>query len=1209
MVEIFILIGFQHVFGSKSVYLESGTTYYLSLDEDREELAWMLSSNFPYRNRINIRLTPAVVSALGASGSSSLAVFSNPPSTPSPGDMYFNSISRRPYVWNGSEWVDLTEGGGTSSAIIPPLEGDIISSGFDNNAQIAPGVITNNDIAAAADIALSKLEKNPLDRNNHFGTQLSSTISDFVDKVRQQRINDLAIPGGNLNMNNYRLVNLAPAMMDQDAVNYAQALDMIEGITNLDNFVGPLRLDQGGTGIPANSPIEALNALQGIGDGVNLGGAADGARVYSHKVSNVGAIPSTLNFRRVRGGLGIEVFEAGNYIEIGLGATGTLDINDALGGYPLIIEKGGTGAMDPLGARLNLGAIGNAENTVAASLTIATIFQEKVGDIIKLRSLEEGLGIDLDQTLSTDRIKISVREDDLCLHNLSGSLQLNSTQVSGILPISKGGTGGETPLEARENLAAVGDAISLGGISILGAPTKDFTGPDPTVLRFKGLTTDPALPIIVLDDSDPTQVSIDFDPTQLDISLTTGELDATTRLSGVVPIAHGGTGATVAGQARVNLGLIYKAQKIVGSTGESVLSATPLVLDNGLGYTLNTRGIRAGNGITVAPSLNGYDLVISSTTPTDYNIANIGTGTGAFYQGRTGNTFNFKTLKVGAGGGLSILNNAQEVVVTPNIANASNLGTGIRLLAPFTLPGAELRFRSIKSLTGSLLADGIETSTNGNEVLLATHIANITSVGGGAQLFQDLLAGPGNNVKFKSLLVEGLQPGMAITETDEEIRFQAFLADALSVGAGSPILKTITPITQPGTILEFKSLIGGPGISITSLDDEVQINNRIISVGGFTSLLSPTVINPGDAIELRSLRAGPGISITTTNANVIDIESTVPEYLMANVGGGVGQVYRDKVGNTFNLKTIRPAVGDRITVTNEASLITLDINEANLDINNLGGTPLTVAGGGTGATTVPGIRDTINVVFDVMDVAAGTGISVIDSVYNSVGEGKIVEMKRLLAGNDIVITEVGGDLTIESVATLTPIPGINVGTEPGEVFVLGSETTGQYEYKTIGYEAVNPGIEIVNNADSVILQPYIASVNEVTGVGESLINTPTALPITTPNTTVEFKKITAEANTPITVQTVGSVLEVGISQLGAFVDGVAGVETPVGSGNYQYTINHNLNVTGTQMIVQGSTAGGQVAQIVSITSAGANTATVVASNSGPLNFRVIKVGP
>ncbi|MEI2423152.1 hypothetical protein V6O07_22945 [Arthrospira platensis SPKY2] len=1214
MVEIFILVGFNHIFGGKNVFLRSGQTYYLSLDRDREEIAWMLSSSFPYRNRINVRLTPAVVSALGTDGNSSLTVFNNPPPNPVPGTMYFNAVSARPYVWDGSEWIDLVVPGSDtgSSSIIPALFGDVTSTGFDNNVQIAPQVIVNNDISPTAAIQISKLETNPLNRINHFGTQLSTSISDFVQKVREQRLTDLSLPSTNLNLNNYRLVNIAPATMDQDAVNYAQVFGMIQGITSLNSFIGPLKLDQGGTGITANTPIEALNNLQGISDGKNLGTAVDGARVFFAKEINGGAIPSTLNFRRVKGGIGIEVVEGGNFIEINLGPSSFLDINTALGGYPLLLENGGTGAMTPLAARLNLEAVGNAQNSVVASDTVSNLFIEKVGDVLRFRSLQQGLGISLNHTLSTDRIIVSVIENDLCLHNLSGSISLTSSQINGQLPISRGGTDGTNPFQARRNLGAVGDAISLGGSSIVASPSKDFTSADPTILRFKGISVDPTNNILSIDDSDPSSLSILFDPSELDISLTTGTLNASNRLSGVVPINRGGTNATTVGESRVNLGVIYKAQRIVGSIGESILPTTSVILDDGLGYSLNTKGIRAGLGINVKTSLSGHDIIISSTVPNNYEIVNIGTGVGAFYQGSIGNTFNFKTLRVGAAGGINLQNQPNEILINAQIANASNLGTGVHILTPFTTPGAELKFRSIKSRTNSLTADGIKVTSNANEILLVSHIANITSLGSGIKLFQDLEPDVANNVKFKSLLPQGLQPGLTITQTDEEVRFQTILANAVNLGIGSNILRNPTPITDPGTILEFKSILAGPGINIQGLANEVVINNKIISVGGFTSLLSPTVINPGDAIELRSLRAGVGINISTVNPNIIDISSTLIEYNMANVGTGLGMIYRDITGgNTFNFKTLDSAPGDRILINNDSSVITFDINESNIDINNLGGTPLTVINGGTGSTTPAGIRDIIDVVFDVRNSAASAsaGISLIDAVNNAVGEGKIVELRRLIAGDDIIINTVGSDLVINSTAHLIPLPGQNIGTQPGTLFVEGSETTGFYRYKTIGTQALNPGAVITNNADSILIRPFIASINVVASAGESIINTPLALPVTTPNTVVEFKRVIAQDNTPITVQTVGPNIQVGISQLGAFIDGVVGTETSVGSGIYQYTVNHNLNITGTQMIVQAITNVGQVAQLISINSAGGNTVTITTSHAGPLNFRVIKVGP
>ncbi len=56
------------------------------------------------------------------------------------------------------------------------LTGDITSTG--NVTAISAGVITNSNINASAAIDLSKLSVNPLDRDNHTGTQSADTITD-----------------------------------------------------------------------------------------------------------------------------------------------------------------------------------------------------------------------------------------------------------------------------------------------------------------------------------------------------------------------------------------------------------------------------------------------------------------------------------------------------------------------------------------------------------------------------------------------------------------------------------------------------------------------------------------------------------------------------------------------------------------------------------------------------------------------------------------------------------------------------------------------------------------------------------------------------------------------------------------------------------------------------------------------------------------------
>lgn len=76
---------------------------------------------------------------------------------------------------------------------------------------------------------------------------------------------------------------------------------------------------------------------------------------------------------------------------------------------------------------------------------------------------------------------------------------------------------------------------------------------------------------------------------------------------------------------------------------------------------------------------------------------------------------------------------------------------------------------------------------------------------------------------------------------------------------------------------------------------------------------------------------------------------------VANVGTGAGNVYRDKTGNTVNLKTLK-AGSTKLSITNNADDVTLDVAEGNLVFANMtsSGT-LAVGKGGTGATSITGL--------------------------------------------------------------------------------------------------------------------------------------------------------------------------------------------------------------------------------------------------------------
>ncbi len=113
-------------------------------------------------------------------------------------------------------------------------------SGQITSADIADGAIVNTDIASTAAIAISKLAVDPLDRANHTGTQLASTISNFDTQVRTSRLDQMAAPTGSLSINSQKLTNVADPTSNQDAVTLKYFTDQ-KGAAN-----GVASLDSGG---------------------------------------------------------------------------------------------------------------------------------------------------------------------------------------------------------------------------------------------------------------------------------------------------------------------------------------------------------------------------------------------------------------------------------------------------------------------------------------------------------------------------------------------------------------------------------------------------------------------------------------------------------------------------------------------------------------------------------------------------------------------------------------------------------------------------------------------------------------------------------------------------------------------------------------------------------------------------------------------------
>jgi hypothetical protein len=1004
-IAVNILKPFRHIYGNKDVQMKEGQVYYLDISkpDDKNELIYMMGGSFPYRFFISIDITPELLDLLN---DSKFDVYSVPPSAPVQGQTYFNDVSGIPYIYNGSSWTPMTGsggGGGGTPTVVPALFGDVTSDGYSNNVQIVPGVITDADISPTAGIQLSKLATNPLDRTNHTGTQLASTISNFIPTVQTVPVNQLAPATGNLNMNNYRIINLANPISGSDAANKQYVDSAIAAV----GFTSPLPLNKGGTGVAATTGVEALNALEGVYSGRNLPVSGtpplNSGRVFAQKSTGTGSTPSYLDFRRIVVTAPLSIIESADAITIGFTAGGgtTLDINTALSGYPLSIVNGGTGATTATNARVNLGAVGRGENSLAPSTTVGNVFRDVVnsgGDItMRFNSLSEVPlgGIDINETGGV--IQLSVRQSDLSLANIGGSIDLTSSQVTGVLPIAKGGTG-----------------------------------------------------------------------------------------------------ATTISGARDNLNVVYDARLITGATGQSVLSTPAVVQQIGDGGIINMKGIIAGSNITITSS--GTDLTINSTATSTITAANLGTGDGKPYHSVTGTTLNFRSVQEGMG--IDVVNSINDIVV--NLRSSYIGTTGARIANLPLAASSPLEFRTL------LQGTGITITENTNDITISsTGASTVFNVGGKpGQVYRDLLNGILNLRTIGGATGTINQDGLLVTTVGDEIHIQSNIVDAASLATGQHILTNTTPITTTGNTLNFKGVLAGKGVSLaSSTGTDVVIDALLASVGpGVPTLVSasPAV---GAPYQLKTVQAGTGITVTDNGTSITIASSSTAitgDYGLLLTGsamkveavnlGGQQVVLANPTGginDPMNFKGLTAGKGTSLALSTGTEIIidtliaSIGSGQTLLGTAPTNGQPFNFKSllAGTGITLTPA-ADSITISSSAPTGAVNVGTG--QQVYKALNAG-VLEFRTILGDYGINATTVGDTVNIAAHAENLPGAG---------QLVLSTASQGSADplrFKNITPAPTNPGISVTADVNNIFLQAHVSGVAQV-GTGVSL--TTSVLPLT-----------------------------------------------------------------------------------------------------------------
>lgn len=139
-------------------------------------------------------------------------VLPSDPSSPSPGQIYYNSASGYFFGWNGdlNQWDNLSQGGGGGGGDADTLDGED-GSYYLNRANHTG---TNDaDTLEGSDLDYV------LDRTNHTGTQTASTISDLAATVQAYALSSFAVPTGDVDFDGYKLTGLADPSADDDAAN------------------------------------------------------------------------------------------------------------------------------------------------------------------------------------------------------------------------------------------------------------------------------------------------------------------------------------------------------------------------------------------------------------------------------------------------------------------------------------------------------------------------------------------------------------------------------------------------------------------------------------------------------------------------------------------------------------------------------------------------------------------------------------------------------------------------------------------------------------------------------------------------------------------------------------------------------------------------------------------------------------------------------
>lgn len=442
-----------------------------------------------------------------------------------------------------------------------------------------------------------------------------------------------------------------------------------------------------------------------------------------------------------------------------------------------------------------------------------------------------------------------------------------------------------------------------------------------------------------------------------------------------------------------------------------------------------------------------------------------------FTPGPHGVALTYNSRPIGSSDG-SILVSYDSVCGFVNLqqigtATLTSAGTGQSLISSLSA-WPTFQLRSLISSDASIII----TQTGSDEIDLTTTggTVSLTPTGTGTSLVADQF---GPDLSLKSLIAG---PGITLTPATDSITVAADISSLSSLGTGESLV-----VSSLGPTLSVKSLTSANGIALNATADTIDISADTITLsnaGIGTSLVSPP-------FQLLGLSAGPGITLTPTFGSDVQISAVVSSLTTSGTGS---TLISNGTSPNFALKTLSSG-SPSVTVSAPASSnVVIDVPLTTL--SSAGGTVSLVSDGtgptistkgltaGTGLTLTPSGSDiTIAAPTFVPSISSvGTGSSLISS-----GTGPAMVLKSIVGTGDVSVTQNASDLTIS-----TPVQTLSYG---GSAQTLISDGVGPALSLKGLLAGANTTLTSAGTSVTVATTTgYIASLASV-GTGTSLVST------------------------------------------------------------------------------------------------------------------------